>query len=36
MEILKGNKNVLSNQIKHTFNFVNLTYVESNTKITTP
>ena len=31
MEILKGNKDTLSNQIKQTFNFVNLTYTESNT-----
>ena len=33
MEILKGNQDTLSNQIKQTFNFVNLTYTESNTNI---
>ena len=31
MEILKGNQDTLSNQIKQTFNFVNLTYAELNT-----
>ena len=31
MEILKGNQDYLSNQIKQAFNFVNLTYKESNT-----
>ena len=30
MEILKGNQDTLSNQIKQTSNFVNLTYAESN------
>ena len=31
MEILKGNQDIISNQIKQTFNFVNLTYAETNT-----
>ena len=31
MEILKGNQDTHSNQIKQTFNFINLTYAESNT-----
>ena len=31
MEILKGNQDILSNQVKQTFNFVNLTYVETDT-----
>ena len=31
MEILKGNQDILSNQIRHTFNFVNITYMETNT-----
>ena len=31
VETLKGNQNILSNQIKQTFNFVNLTYAETNT-----
>ena len=31
MEILKANQDTLSTQIKETFNFVNLTYVETNT-----
>ena len=31
MEILKGNQDTLSKQIKQPFNFVNLTYAESNT-----
>ena len=31
MEILKGNQDFLSTQIKQTFNFVYLTYVETNT-----
>ena len=31
MEIFKGNKDILSSQIKQTFNFVNLSYVETNT-----
>ena len=31
MEILKGNQDTLSHQIKQTINFVNLTYAESNT-----
>ena len=30
MEILKGNQDNLCDQIKQTFNFVNLNYVESN------
>ena len=29
--ILKGNQDILSNQIKQTFNFVNLTYAQTNT-----
>ena len=33
MEILKGNQDVLSNQIKQTFNFVKLTYVETDTNV---
>ena len=31
MEILKGNEDILSKQIKQTFNFVSLTYVETDT-----
>ena len=31
MEILKGNQDTVSNQIKQMFNFINLTYTESNT-----
>ena len=31
MDILKGNQDTLSSQIKQIFNFVNLTYAESNT-----
>ena len=31
MEILKGNQDILSNKIKQTFNFVNLTYVKTDT-----
>ena len=31
IEILKGNQDILSNQIKQTFKFVNITYAESNT-----
>ena len=31
MEILKGNQDTLSNQIKQTFNFVNLTYAKAIT-----
>ena len=30
-EILKGNQDTPSNQIKQMFNFINLTYTESNT-----
>ena len=32
MKILKANEDTLSTQIKETFNFVNLTYAETNTK----
>ena len=31
MEILKGNQDILSNQIQKTLNFVNLTYAEIDT-----
>ena len=31
MEILRGNQDTLSNQNKQTFNFVSLTYAETNT-----
>ena len=31
MEILKGNQDILSSQIQKTFNFVNLTYTETDT-----
>ena len=30
MEILKGNQDILSSQIQKTFNFVNLTYTETD------
>ena len=31
MEIIKGNQGILSTQIQKTFNFVNLTYTETDT-----
>ena len=31
MEILKGNQDILDNQIRQTFNFINLTYAKTNT-----